>query len=246
MPLRDHFHPPLSNRRKWDGVHGGWPMIIVQQLVELLPPEYEAEPSVHLGSQFEVDIATFDASSDEPLGLVSSPDQSAATATAVWTPTKPSLSTEIALTGFDEYEVLIYDAEMGRRLVAAVEIISPSNKDRPETRNQFTTKCAALLQQEVTVVLVDLVTNRGTNLYVELLARLGQNDPTLDEEFPATYAATCRWRPRSKQGRLEAWFHPLKVGSALPVLPVWLTDELAIPLELETTYEQTCRTLRIP
>ncbi len=245
MPLRDHFHPPLSDRRKWDGVHGGWPMIIVQQLVELLPPEYEAEPRVHLGSQFEVDIAAFDAPSDEPLGLVSTPSDSGGTATAVWTPAKPTLHTEVALTDFDEYEVLVYDAEMGRRLVAAIEIISPANKDRPETRDQFTTKCAALLQQEVTVVLVDLVTNRRANLYADLLARIRQEDPALGDEPPAIYAATCRWRPKAKHGRFEAWYHPLNVGAELPVLPVWLTDELAIPLQLEATYQQTCRTLRI-
>ena len=28
--------------------------------------------------------------------------------------------------------------------------------------------------------------------------------------------------------------------------PVWLADDLAVPLELETTYEETCRVLRIP
>ena len=52
----------------------------------------------------------------------------------------------------DEYEVRIYDVERERRLVAAVEIVSPANKDRPEHRRVFVTKCAALLQQRVSVV----------------------------------------------------------------------------------------------
>ena len=30
MPLRDHFRPPLSDQRSWEGLHGGWPMMIVQ------------------------------------------------------------------------------------------------------------------------------------------------------------------------------------------------------------------------
>ena len=25
MPLRDHFHSPLDDRRRWDSLHGGWP-----------------------------------------------------------------------------------------------------------------------------------------------------------------------------------------------------------------------------
>jgi hypothetical protein len=35
--------------------------------------------------------------------------------------------------------------------VAAIEIVSPANKDRPEHRRKFVAKCAALLQQGVSV-----------------------------------------------------------------------------------------------
>lgn len=47
---------------------------------------------------------------------------------------------------FDDYEVRIYDSKFQRTLVAAIEIVSPSNKDRPETRTQFTSKCLAMIQ----------------------------------------------------------------------------------------------------
>ena len=43
----------------------------------------------------------------------------------------------------------IYDTEYGRRLVAAIEIVSPSNKDRRESRRAFVAKVAALLQKGV-------------------------------------------------------------------------------------------------
>ena len=45
---------------------------------------------------------------------------------------------------------------------------------------------------------------------------------------------------------LEAWNRPLAPGQPLPVLPLWLGEELAVPLDLEASYEQTCRDLRIP
>jgi hypothetical protein len=45
------------------------------------------------------------------------------------------LETELADT--DQYEVRIYDTRRHRRLVAAVELISPSNKDRSRARAQF-------------------------------------------------------------------------------------------------------------
>jgi len=46
MPLRDHFHPPLSKRASWEGFHGQWPAMIVQHLVGVLPDGYVAEPRV--------------------------------------------------------------------------------------------------------------------------------------------------------------------------------------------------------
>jgi hypothetical protein len=32
----------------------------------------------------------------------------------------------------------------------------------------------------------------------------------------------------------------------LPTLPLRLADDLAVPLDLEASYEETCRFLRIP
>ena len=64
-----------------------------------------------------------------------------------------------------EYEVLIFDQERERRLVAAVELISPANKDRPESRRALVTKCATLLRQGVGIALV------AGNMYYTYLAR---------------------------------------------------------------------------
>ena len=47
----------------------------------------------------------------------------------------------------------------------------------------------------------------------------------------------------SSRSRFSA---PLSVGSPLPALPIWLSDDLNVSLELEANYEETCRVLRIP
>ena len=52
-------------------------------------------------------------------------------ATAVWAPAEPSLAVETGLADFDEYEVRVYDAARGRRLVAAVEIGQPRQQGPP-------------------------------------------------------------------------------------------------------------------
>lgn len=68
-----------------------------------------------------------------------------------------------------EYEVRIFDVERERTLVAAIELVSPANKDRPESRQALVAKCAALLRKGIAVSLVDLVTVRRFNLYAQLM-----------------------------------------------------------------------------
>lgn len=251
MPLRDHFRPPLSRAASWEGVHGGWPMVIVQSLGKCLPDRFVAEPRVHLGSQVEIDIATFDKDEFATGGFESS-DNAGGVATAVWVPTAPSLAVETELPDCDEYEVRVYDIHRARRLVAAVEIVSPANKDRPEHCRMFVAKCAALLQQHVSVVIVDLVTLRDFNLYAQLLEMLELRDAALGTPPKSLYAVACRHGDFHNKGDfhnrrvLETWNHPLELGQPLPRLPLWLTDTFAVTLDLEESYEQTCRDLRLP
>ena len=73
MPLRDHFRPPVSLVASWEGFHGGWPMVIVQQLVEKLPPRYVAAPRVHSGFYVEIDVATYDTEGADGGALAISP-----------------------------------------------------------------------------------------------------------------------------------------------------------------------------
>ena len=96
------------------------------------------------------------------------------------------------------------------------------------------------------MALVDLVTTRQFNLYAELLDTIGQADPSLSPEPPAIYATACRWVRDEDTRRFRAWTHTLAVGQPLPTLPLWLADNLAVPLDLEASYEETCSILRIP
>ncbi len=130
--------------------------------------------------------------------------------------------------------------------MAAIELVSPANKDRPDKRNAFVGKCAALLRNGVAVSIVDLVTIRQFNLYAELMTFLGHPDPTLGSEPPAVYAASCRWLRKDERAVLQTWSHALAVGRPLPTLPLWLTGDCYVPLDLEKSDEQTCEDLSIP
>lgn len=245
MPLRDHFHGPLHSRRSWEGVHSLWPGVIVLDLNRRLPARYRAEPGVHVGTGIDIDVATFDTGEDadwEGSGL--GENGGGGVATAVWAPPRPSLSFATGWPAQDEYEVRVYDDQEGSRLVAAIEIVSPSNKDRPESRRAFITKCAAMLEDRVCVSIVDLVTNRTANLGRELLEFLGAG-PVPDQGEASTYAIACRATRKEKTWMVESWIHEMKVGQPLPTLPLWLADNLSLPLDLESSYEETCRGLRL-
>jgi hypothetical protein len=223
MALRDHFHPPLAKQRSWEELHGQWPAMIVMALAPQLPPRYVAEPRVHLGPYFEIDVASFE--KDELAGVPSgSGEAEGGVATAAWAPPQPTLEVTTDLPDQDEYEVRVYDTELERRLVATIEIVSPGNKDRPESRRAFVAKCAALLRHDVSVSIVDIVTIRNFNLYADLLTFIGQADPALAPEPPPLYAAACRWKSSERAARLQTWTQAL---------------------ELEASYEETCRILRI-
>ena len=242
MPLLDHFRPPISNKGSWEGFHGMWPALIVMELCKALPEKYTAEPRVHLGKNFEVDVCTFDV--DDKSGFAPSTNGEGP-ATAVWAPPKPTLSLELDPTDIYEYEVLIFDQQRGRELVAAIEIVSPANKDRPETRQAFVSKCAALLQKKICVSIVDLVAVKRFNLYCEVLDVFGQTDPDFAPDPPLTYAVTCRSHALATRSRFESWAYPMVVGQPLPVLPIWLDSDHAISLDLEVSYQETCRALRL-
>ena len=102
MPLRDHFRPPLTERASWEEVHGGWPMVIVQQLIRILPERYVAAPRVHLGSAAEVDVSTYErvAADRDDRRATSQPS-------ALWSPAQPTLALETELADTDEYEVRV-------------------------------------------------------------------------------------------------------------------------------------------
>lgn len=240
MPLRDHFRPPISARHSWEGFHGGWPMVIVQKLFPILPDGYTAEPRVHLGKYYEIDVGGFEA---DYQGAGRESGQAVGVATLPWAPPQPTWTSDVDIGDRYEYEVLVYDRD--RTLVAAVELVSPANKDRAEHRQAFVAKCCALLQKRVCVAIVDLVTIRQANLYAELLELLGRRDPSWTARTPATYAIACRPRTVGRLPLLESWAYPMELGQPLPTLPLWLDDDLAVALDLEASYEETCRVLRI-
>jgi hypothetical protein len=240
MPLLDHFHPPLHGPRRWEGFHHGWAAFIAQQLnQERLPQGYYAEPEISPGPKPEIDGDTLE--QQQPAGT--EPGEGDA---AGWPP-RPKFSDEVSFAQLEGIEVRVYQDLDGPQLRAAIELVSPANKDRPESRRTFAAKCASYLEHGIGVVMIDVVTSRSANLHEELFTLL-----EVKGRRPAWKSATglsaVAYRPVTvrKKPRLEVWPEVLTLGKALPVMPLWVRLELCVPVRLEESYRATCQSLRIP
>jgi hypothetical protein len=235
MPLLDHFHPPLFPIRHWESFHGYWASAIGEKLnQEVLPPGYFAEMQVHIGSRVEIDVATFDLSAR---AAARSEGGIATLEPQVWAPPAPALVMPAVFP--DEIEIQVFDTATGATLVAAIELISPGNKDRPETRRAFAAKCASYLQQGIGLIIVDIVTDRRANLHDELIRLMGLAEPYLFPAETAIYAVAYRPARRSTGGdQIDLWLSPLAVGQSLRLVPLALRNAATVPVDLEATYTQ--------
>jgi hypothetical protein len=150
----------------------------------------------------------------------------------------------IPATFADSFEVHVINTEGGPRLVAAIELVSPSNKDRPQSRRAFAVKCANYLFQGIPFIVVDVVTSRVANLPNEIMELMRTDDSRLPPEA-ALYATSYRPVRREQREEIEMWPATLQVGGLLPSLPLFLGSDLSVLINFEESYQETCKRLRL-
>lgn len=161
MPLLDHFRPPLSNRRHWHSFHNAWSTYLADDLNQMLPEGYFAEPNARFG--IEIDVATY----GEPIAEGRSHQNGES---LEWIPRSPTATLPFQPTT-DVVEVQIFGVQAGPTLVGAIELISLANKDRPTHRDAFTSKCQTYLQQGIGLIVVDVVTTLSANLHNRVIGK---------------------------------------------------------------------------
>lgn len=231
MPLLDHFHAPIHPQWPWESFHSAWATEIMKALNSgLLPPGYLAFAQVHLGERIEVNVAA----EDERDAM--SANGAGGVATQTWSPPAATLSLPARFP--DSIEVRIIDAETGRKIAAAIELVSPSNKDRAAARRAFAAKCAGLLMEGIGLAVVDLVSTRRFNLHDELMHLMEGTEPFLFPSDTAIYATAYKPVRRDSDQAIDIWMFPLQVGNGLPALPLGLRGGPFILLDLESTYTE--------
>jgi hypothetical protein len=241
MPLLDHFHPPLYGKRHWESFHAAWASYLAEDLNRRLPEGYFAEEFPHAGAAIvEIDVGTFE---DSVRAAEADGNATATLPPKVWAPPKAAFT--IPAVFADDFEVRVFSTKTGPTLVAAIELVSPRNKDRADARRAFAIKCASYLHQGISLIVVDIVTTRRANLHTQIMQLFKQKKTS---HFPTeTTLYAVAYQPLRRQGReeIDLWPTALALDATLPILPLAITAELYMPIDLEATYMDTRRRRRL-
>ena len=226
MPLRD-----WTDDRGFDSLHSVWQNQILYWIVPRLPPGYRA----YIGG---VPSLTLDSPNGRPdLGVRN------------WTPTAEAVAPSGATATLepDSESVISFQIDPMRAvhidlhgvLIAAVELISPRNKDRPSTRATYASRYSTYLQSNVHLMLIDILPRPVGYSFADTIAtELTLNVPPT----PPPYAMSYRVGEPVPEGTLFAhWRRPLTVGQPLPTLPLPLNVHQQVLIDLEQTYNEASR-----
>ena len=140
---------------------------------------------------------------------------------------------ELAVATLDPSTTLLVERQ--GRLVAAVELVSPRNKDRPTAREAYLARYLGYLIESVHLLLVDVHRRPlGFSFPDRIAAALSMEW----EPLPSPAAVSYRvGEPAPSGGRfLAIWRRSLGPGASLPEIPLALDVDSHIVVDLERTY----------
>jgi len=129
------------------------------------------------------------------------------------------------------------------QLIAAIEIVSPRNKDRADSKETYTNRYLGYLHLGVHLMLVDVLPRPKRFSFSDAITgALGMELPPLPPPFAAAYRVGEVIPVGEDMGSLVAlWRRPLRVGQPLPALPLPLSVHRAIAIDLEETYHRAAK-----
>jgi len=226
----------------WEGAHLLWMTELLRHIKSELPSGYRA----YLGSGPAVAIGAPTARPD-----VSIRSQAPSTAVAAvashlpengWAEMKPDVEVAVASLELDPALLIERDG----RLIAAIELISPRNKDRPVARTAYAFRYAGYLLEGVHLLLVDVHPRpAGFSFADQIALQLSiPNQPALPPAMAVSYRVG---EPAATGGRfLAIWRYPLTIGGLLPTVRLPLTIDLSVPVDLDSTYGRAAADAYLP
>jgi hypothetical protein len=222
MPLHD-----WTDLANWETVHGTWIVELHRWLKPRLPPGFRST----LATVPSLMIAPVPVHPDVSVRRHPEPPDPAASSAGDLLDVAPDERVTLAMPDA-ERAVHVYH---GGNLVAVLELIWPANKDRPDKRRRTTDRYVGYLLNGIHLMVIDVHPRpQGFSLADDLAAVLEHATAPLPPPFAVSYRVG---ELDTKSGLdLEVWRRPLTVGQPLPILPLPLTRDLAVRVDLEGTY----------
>ncbi len=203
----------------------------------LLPPGYYALPEQHAGYSI-ADVLTLHTSEPPPEPMPPPPDTGGLLLAEA--PPKVRRKKTIAQEMLTRRRSLAIRHVSGHRLVALLEIVSPRNKDRSQSVEEFAAKVASALRFGVHVIAVDLLPpgqHDPHGMHGAIQQNLNQFEQTYDlpAEEPLTLASYVAGL------QVDVYLEHLALGVVLPEMPLFLRPDRYVNVPLETTYQEAYR-----
>jgi hypothetical protein len=222
MPLHD-----WNQLADWETVHGAWVVELHRWLKARLPAGFRST----LATVPSLVVAPVPVHPDVSVRRHPEPPEAPPTPPGDLLAMDPDEKVTLALAEADR----AVHVHHGGNLVAVLELLSPANKDRPDKRRRTTDRYVGYLLNGIHLLVVDVHPRpEGFSFADDVAAVLEYATPALPPPFAVSYRVGAR-DPELGQD-LEVWRRPLAVGQSLPTLPLPLTRELAVRVDLESTY----------
>lgn len=232
MPVHDWTR---VNAGTFHDFHSSWIIHLKEALNDgLLPKGFYAMAEQHAG-QMIADILMLQAGDREPL----TPGETGSVAVAE---APPQVGRKVVASPNATYRAarrtLAIRHTSNHRVVALLEILSPANKDRPASLEDFVEKAHEALRHGCHLLIIDLYPpgpHDPQGIHGVIWENFGPDEETPSPEQPLTLAAYV-------SNRLpEAYVVYVGVGASLPEMPLFLDRGWHVNVPLEATYQAAYR-----
>lgn len=213
--------------------HNAWITHLKEMLNEgLLPKGYYALSEQHAGRVVADILTLHDDAPSEPretggIALLDAPPQVGRKLTAGENATYRALRRTLTVRHVSEH-----------RLIAMIEVISPANKDRSQSVNDFVTKAVGAIRAGCHVTVIDLFAptqHDPQGMHGQIWQYFDAEDYLLPADKSLTLAAYCASEAP------DAYVTHLAVGDVLPQMPLFLSADAYVNLPLADAYDAAWR-----
>jgi hypothetical protein len=150
-------------------------------------------------------------------------------------PTRLSQEADDAMFYLSRQRMVVIRHSTGDRIVAMIEILSPANKHARQTVEEFVEKVVDALREGIHVMVIDPFPpsrHDEHGMHGAIWEQLSAEAYQPPEGFPLTLVSYRAKQPPT------AYIEPIRVGSTLLDMPLFLTPDHYVPTPLEATYQR--------